>query len=129
MTIHLVLRQSALILSLALTVVLTEHASRAVRPVEALAPASAPAAPERIANALAQLPLAFEPNRGQAASEVKFLTRAPGYLLQLTATEMRMDPATLPRAVVHLVGAVDVETVADGSQAVGTTGNISRARG
>jgi hypothetical protein len=124
-TIHPVLRKSALILSLALTVVLTEHASRAVRPVEALT--TAPAERERIANALAQLPLAFEPNRGQADSEVKFLTRAPGYLLQLTATEMRMDPATLPRAVVHLVGAVDVETVADGSQAVGTTGNMSRA--
>ncbi len=120
-------RQSALILSLALTVVLSYHASRVVRPAEAQAPA--PAAPERIANALAQLPLAFEPNQGQAAAGVKFLTRAPGYLLQLTATEMRMDPATLPRAVVHLVGAVDVETVADGSQAVGTTGNISRARG
>ena len=88
MTIHPVLRQSALILSLALTAILTDHASRAVRPVEAQAPA--PAAPERIANALAQLPLAFEPNQGQAASGVTFLTRAPGYLLQLTATEMRM---------------------------------------
>ena len=64
MTIHPVLRQSALILSLALTAILTDHASRAVRPVEAQAPA--PAAPERIANALAQLPLAFEPNQGQA---------------------------------------------------------------
>ncbi len=98
MTIHPVLRQSALILSLALTVVLTEHASRAVGPVGD----PAPAAPERIANALAQLPLAFEPNQGQAASEVKFLTRAPGYLLQLTATEMRMivkgTPERPPRA-------------------------------
>ena len=104
-TIHPVLRQSALVLSLALTVVLTEHASRAVRP--AGDPAPAPAAPARIANALAQLPLAFEPNQGQAASEVTFLTRAPGYLLQLTATEMRMivkgtperPPRTTPLSV------------------------------
>ena len=100
MTIHPVLRQSALILSLTLTVVLTEHASRWVWPVGG--PAPAPAAPARIANALAQLPLAFEPNQGQAASEVTFLTRAPGYLLQLTATEMRMivkgTPERPPRA-------------------------------
>ena len=68
------------------------------------APAQAPAERERIANTLAQMPLAFEPNQGQAAPRVKFLTRAPWYLLQLTATEMRMDPATLPRPVVHLVG-------------------------
>ena len=34
--------------------------------------------------------MAFEPNQGQLATEVKFLSRAPGYLLQLTAPGMRM---------------------------------------
>src|SRR4051794_3339056 len=44
----------------------------------------------RMTNTLANLPLAFEPNYGQAAGEVRFMSRAPGYLLQLTATEARM---------------------------------------
>src|SRR5438034_1949388 len=44
----------------------------------------------RMTNTLANLPLAFEPNYGQAGGEVRFMSRAPGYLLQLTATEARM---------------------------------------
>ena len=50
----------------------------------------APAERARVTNALSKLPLSFEPNHGQSADEVRFLTRAPGYLLQLTATEMRL---------------------------------------
>ena len=34
-----------------------------------------------------QFPLSFEPNRGQTDSQVKFLSRAPGYTLFLTANE------------------------------------------
>ncbi|MCC6989143.1 MAG: hypothetical protein IT181_09110, partial [Acidobacteria bacterium] len=41
-------------------------------------------------NTLAQLPLAFEPNHGQAAAAVEFQTRAPGYLLQLAPAGMRL---------------------------------------
>ena len=43
----------------------------------------------RMTNTLANLPLAFEPNYGQASRDVRFLSRAPGYLLQLTPTEVR----------------------------------------
>ena len=50
----------------------------------------APAERARVTNALSKLPLSFEPNHGQSADEVRFLTRAPGYLLQLTATQMRL---------------------------------------
>ncbi|HUI42810.1 MAG TPA: SBBP repeat-containing protein [Terriglobia bacterium] len=46
-----------------------------------------PAALDRsgIVRAYARLPLAFEPNRGQAGSQVKFLARGQGYTLYLTA--------------------------------------------
>ena len=33
------------------------------------------------------LPLSFEPNRGQAAQQVKFLSRGPGYALIFTEDE------------------------------------------
>src|SRR5438270_7403573 len=34
-----------------------------------------------------QIPLSFEPNRGQTDSRVKFLSRGPGYMLFLTSDE------------------------------------------
>ena len=97
-----VIRQVALTMSLALIVTMT--APPPGQPLETRVPAIAPRAAvttshlaqtspadrERVINALSQLPMAFEPNQGQAAAEVKFLSRAPGYLLQLTATGMRM---------------------------------------
>jgi len=44
--------------------------------------------PPLSANALIEnLPLSFEPNRGQTNSQVKFLARAPGYNVFLTPTE------------------------------------------
>ncbi len=59
--------------------------------VEARGVSGSPAAkPTEVSNTLAKLPLSFEPNYGQSGCEVKFQSRAPGYLLQLTATEMRM---------------------------------------
>src|SRR5690242_1062175 len=36
---------------------------------------------------IAALPIRFEPNAGQTAQEVKFLSRGPGYTLFLTSTE------------------------------------------
>ena len=45
--------------------------------------ASAP----RVTASGAQLPLSFEPNVGQTHRDVKFLSRAAGYVLFLTATE------------------------------------------
>ena len=42
------------------------------------------------AAALGRLPLAFEPNRGQADPQVQFLARGPGYTLFLTAAEAVM---------------------------------------
>jgi hypothetical protein len=62
----------------------------------------------------ARLPLAFEPNRGQAEAGVNFLARAPGYGIALTPTEAalvlskRLDgSAARPRAGLRmqLVGA------------------------
>src|SRR5580698_5349474 len=44
--------------------------------------AAAPATP-----AFGQLPLSFEPNRGQADPRVQFVSRGPGYTLYLTAAE------------------------------------------
>jgi hypothetical protein len=54
-----------------------------------LADASPPVAPERTRiEALYQnLPLAFEPNRGQTDRSVRFLSRGTGYTLFLTSTE------------------------------------------
>ena len=97
-----VIRQVALTSSL--TVIVAMSAPLPGRPLETWTPAIAPSgavatsdltqAPstdrDLVANALSHLPMAFEPNQGQAATEVKFLSRAPGYLLQLTATGMRM---------------------------------------
>src|SRR5688572_25218810 len=57
----------------------------------------------RAVEALGKLPLMFEANAGQAAHEVKFLARGPGYNLFLTAGEAVMvlrgeHSASTPRA-------------------------------
>lgn len=72
----------------------------AQRNPSAPAPASAGSKPEpaaatgpnlatraRVIETYGQLPLNFEPNRGQTDSQVKFLSRARGYTLFLTGTE------------------------------------------
>ena len=46
-----------------------------------------PATQMQVKAQVAQLPLAFEPNQGQADRQVKFLSRGPGYLLLLTRDE------------------------------------------
>jgi hypothetical protein len=50
-------------------------------------PAPAGHAARNIRAAYAQLPLAFEANQGQTDSQVKFLSRGPGYGLYLTPGE------------------------------------------
>jgi hypothetical protein len=72
------------------------------------------------------LPVAFEPNRGQSATPVKFLTRAAGYQLFLTgdedvfvlgdgATSPHGDPRDALRAVrIKLLGAVKQEQLVGG---------------
>jgi len=49
--------------------------------------ASAPAAATRALAAYGRLPLRFEENRGQAAADVRFLSRGVGYTVLLTADE------------------------------------------
>jgi len=53
---------------------------------------------------IAQLPLAFEPNQGQADAQVKYLSRGPGYLLLLTRDEavLALGGAKGKRDVVRL---------------------------
>jgi hypothetical protein len=46
-----------------------------------------PKSPSSVARGYAKLPLAFEPNLGQANSEAKFLARGDGYALFLTPNE------------------------------------------
>jgi hypothetical protein len=48
----------------------------------------APTTPDkRVAISYQKLPMSFEPNRGQADPDVKFLARGSGYALLLTSTE------------------------------------------
>lgn len=66
---------------------------------------SAAAAPNPTASAYGKLPLSFAPNRGQAAPEVRFLSRGQGYQLFLTAEEAVLTlqkPASEKRAVVRM---------------------------
>src|SRR3712207_4736099 len=60
----------------------SQTAARAAKPDQATK--------ARVAEAFGKLPLMFEANAGQAADEVKFLARAPGYKLFLTADEAVM---------------------------------------
>ncbi|MGQ0761878.1 MAG: DUF7948 domain-containing protein [Acidobacteriota bacterium] len=48
---------------------------------------AASTASARVRNALGTIPIAFEANRGQSDSRVKFLSRGSGYTLLLTSTE------------------------------------------
>ena len=56
----------------------------------------------RLQEAYGKLPLSFEANRGQTDSQVKFLSRRPGFTLLLKPTEavlvFRPSPTALPKA-------------------------------
>ncbi|HEX8919310.1 MAG TPA: SBBP repeat-containing protein, partial [Chloroflexota bacterium] len=63
----------------------------------------------RLQTGFGSLPLTFEPNRGQAGSEVRFLARTAGSLVFLTATSIMLETAAgtgkLGRASLRFVGA------------------------
>jgi hypothetical protein len=58
-----------------------------------------PANSSQLRASLAQLPISFEPNRGQSDSQVKFLAHGRGYGLYLTPSEAVL---TVPRSENHL---------------------------
>src|SRR3954468_8960324 len=62
------------------------HSTRAARAGATLTKADA-ATEQRVRQAYGQLPVSFEPNRGQLDSRVKFAARGGGYAVFLTATE------------------------------------------
>jgi hypothetical protein len=73
----------ALCLLWALPITMLPHV--AAKPL-ATAPSKAPARMTAAEN-YGKLPLHFEPNLGQSAKQVKFLSRGQGYTLFLTASE------------------------------------------
>lgn len=64
---------------------------------------SAPIAHQNIAASYGKLPLVFEKNLGQTASQVKFLAHASGYTLFLTDREavLRLDVPE-PLSLIHI---------------------------
>jgi hypothetical protein len=78
------------LLLLALT--LSGSAPEAIRPRPTAAAAGPSALPgaAAIRAQLAKLPLAFEPNVGQARADVRFVSLGPGPRLELTDTEVRL---------------------------------------
>jgi hypothetical protein len=75
----------------------------------ALAPAATLAAPDSVrVDATRALPLAFEPNRGQASPAVRYLARTPGAILAFTERELLLVTAH-PGARAHNVVRVSWE--------------------
>src|SRR5512147_333459 len=91
--------------------------------VSTLPAASAFAAPR--GTTYVRTPLAFEANRGQAAPDVRFLARGPGYtmLLAPAAIEMRLHANTSParNALVRMrfVGGAEAPVVTGGETLAG----------
>ena len=95
------LMKSCILLAIALSLVLTQRRMKPESPAQASAPraadlnqASTPIAPElasvkeaRVSEAYGELPLSFEANSGQTASQRQFLSRGDGYGLFLTSGE------------------------------------------
>lgn len=58
------------------------------------------------ADPISTLSIAFEPNRGQAPSGIRFLARGPGYTLTLSATEATLAPVNAsPTVQMRYMGA------------------------
>jgi hypothetical protein len=53
-------------------------------------------------DAYAKLPLSFEENKGQTDSQVKYLTRGPGFILYVTGKEMVLASQDASRGVLRL---------------------------
>jgi uncharacterized protein (TIGR03437 family) len=84
--------------------------ARAFRAVTALAIISTAAASNRPETKLLNVPLSFEPNQGQAASTVQFLSRGSGYALFLAPGQVvlnleRQQPASADTLRMSLIGA------------------------
>src|SRR3989442_13049972 len=70
-----------------LPLVLAACAATGAIPTDTSAPPVSQAAEQQVLAAYGKLPLAFEANRGQSDSQVKFLARGPEHTLFLTSTE------------------------------------------
>ena len=75
-------RPARLVLAAVTFVALTANSILA----QTVAPSAVARSPRHVSASRVQLPLSFEPNVGQTHRDVKFLSRAPGYVLFLTAT-------------------------------------------
>jgi len=78
------------LLLLALTFSGSASEARRPRPTGALAGPSALPSAAAIRGQLAKLPLAFEPNVGQASADVRYVSLGPSPRLELTDTEVRL---------------------------------------
>ncbi len=85
------------------------------------------AAEVRVDEAYGRIPLHFEPNRGQAHKDVRFLSRGPGYSLFLTAAEAVLVLAPTPTQAdplsvrISLAGALPAPQVSGRDQRPGKT--------
>jgi hypothetical protein len=64
-------------------------------------PAPSHATKTRIAAQVAQLPIAFEPNVGQAAADARFVARGPGYAVQIGPTTTTVGVKATRRRRLH----------------------------
>jgi uncharacterized repeat protein (TIGR01451 family) len=83
----------------------TQRGSSSIHHSSPQAAAADTAARVRASEAYGKLPLHFEANRGQAAPQVKYISRGPRHALYLTATETVMalhNDATNRNAMLHL---------------------------
>lgn len=73
-------------------------AAVAAQPARSLGPLAVPGAETRacVAEAYGRIPLHFEPNRGQAPVEAKFISRGGGHSLYLTLSGLVLVPANGP---------------------------------
>ena len=76
-----------LLISFSNTVQAEEMTPPSLAPAQSAPAKVLPATTARVHTNYGKLPLHFEPNRGQTASKVKFLSRGSGYTLFLTPAE------------------------------------------
>jgi hypothetical protein len=82
----------------------TSSRQKTVEPAVTATSATGNTAQARAIASYGKLPLSFEVNRGQAAKEIKFLTRGPGYTLFLTERDAVLSLSTQKSEVSHESG-------------------------
>ncbi len=107
--------RSTWLTSLALTLVIQTTFVGAQAPAMERASNTVNSSTERYAT----LPLAFEPNAGQTHRDVKFLSRAPGYVLFLTETETVVAANDTPALRMRFAGANAHPAIAGGRELAG----------